>query len=113
MSGYFDILQSATRLREVGFDEPQAEALTGLLRRAQQADRARLASRCDRDALDGRMGCAIAKLDANIDRVAAELRTDFALIRSKTEILRRDLTIRLGSVIVVATALLLAAKFFG
>jgi hypothetical protein len=29
------------------------------------------------------------------------------------EVLRRDLTIRLGSMIVVATGVLLAAKFFG
>jgi hypothetical protein len=103
MNASFDTLASAKRLREVGPDKPQAAALTGRLRGAQQADRVRLASRFDLDALDGKMGCALAALDAKIDRVAAELRAEFAVIRSGMEILRRDLTIRLGSMIVVAT----------
>jgi hypothetical protein len=40
----------------------------------------------------------------------ATLRTD---LRADLEILKRDITIRLGSMIVVATGVLLAAKFFG
>jgi len=130
MSTSFDTLQSAKRLRDVGFDEPQAEALTGLLRDVQQAERERLATKIDLDILDGKIERAVTELDAKIERVAAELdakierleakidhvaaelRGEFALIRSEMEILRRDLTIRLGSMIVVATGLLLAAKFF-
>ena len=34
-------------------------------------------------------------------------------MESQLEILRRDITIRLGSMIVIATGVLLAAKFFG
>jgi hypothetical protein len=34
-------------------------------------------------------------------------------LRPETELLRRDLTVRLGGVIVIATAILLAIKFFG
>jgi hypothetical protein len=44
---------------------------------------------------------------------AKRLKAEFALIRSEKEVLRRDLTIRLGSMIIVATGVLLAAKFFG
>jgi tRNA U34 5-carboxymethylaminomethyl modifying GTPase MnmE/TrmE len=141
MSASFDTLQSAKRLREVGFDEPQAEALTGLLRDVQQTEREPFATKIDLDMLDGKIERAVAELDAKIERVAAELeakiervaaeldakierleakidhvaaelRAEFALMRSEMEILRRGLTIRLGSMIVVATGLLLAPKFF-
>lgn len=100
-----DTLQTAKRLKEAGFDEPQAEALTGLLRDVQEAEQGQLATKAD-------LGRVAADLDAKIERVAAELRAEFALIRSSMEVLRRDLTIRLGSMIVVATGVLLAAKFF-
>ena len=107
MIASLDTLQTAKRLREVGFDQPPTEALTGVLRGAQEAGQAQLATKAD-----------VAALDAKIDGVAAELdqiefRSEFALIRSKIEVLGGDLTIRLGSMIVVATGVLLAAKFFG
>lgn len=156
MVAFLDTLQTAKRLREAGFAEPQAEALTDLLRDAQEAGLAQLATKADLGTLDikidgvaaelsakiervaaeldakiegfaGELNAKIdrvaaelsakidrvaAELNARIDRVAAELRAEFALIRSEMEVLRRDLTIRLGSMIVVATGVLLAAKFF-
>jgi DNA anti-recombination protein RmuC len=168
MAASLDTLQTAKRLREAGFAEPQAEALTNLLREAQQAGAAQLATKTDLGALDAnidritaelhakidrvaaeldakiervaaeldakiervaaeldakiervaaeldaKIERVAAELDAKIERVATELRAEFALIRSEMEVLRRDLTIRLGSMIVVATGVLLAAKFFG
>ncbi len=157
MITFLDTLQTAKRLREAGFDEPQAEALTGVLRDAQEAEQGQLATKADVAALDAKIERVAAELDAKIERVAsdldtkiervasdldakiervaaeldakiervaaefnakiervaAELRAEFALIRSEMEVLRRDLTIRLGSMIVVATGVLLAAKFFG
>jgi len=83
-----DTLEIAKRLKNAGFAEAQAEALTGVLRETREADLARLAMKDDLAGLE-------ARLDARI------------------EILRRDLTIRLGGMIVVATGVLLAAKFFG
>lgn len=108
----FDTLQTAKRLRDAGFAEGQAEALTGVLRDVQEGEQSQLATKANVNVLDGKVGRAIAELDAKIDRVAAELRAEFALIRAEMEVLRRDLTIRLGSMIVVATGVLLAAKFF-
>jgi hypothetical protein len=168
MITFLDTLQTAKRLMEAGFDEPQAEALTGVLRDAQEAEQGQLATKTDVAALDAKIERVAAELDAKIERVAsdldakiervaaeldakiervasdldtkiervasdldakiervaaeldakiervaAELRAQFALIRSEMEVLRRDLTIRLGSMIVVATGVLLAAKFFG
>jgi hypothetical protein len=113
MNASLDTLQIDKRLKDAGFDEPQAEARTGLLRDAREAEKGQLATKADVGALDGKNERSVAKLNAKIKRVAAELRAEFALIRSEMEISRRDLTIRLGSMIVSATGVLLAAKFFG
>jgi hypothetical protein len=79
-----DTLDIARRLKSVGFNDAQAEAVTEIIRDVRTADLANLATRAD------------------IERLEAKL-----------EIFRRDMTIRLGSMIVVATGILLAAKFFG
>ena len=135
MVAFLDTLHTAKRRRESDFAEPQAEALTELLRDAQEAGQGQLATKADLGALEvkidgvaaelnakidgvatelnAKIDRVAAELNARIDRVAAELRAEFALIRSQMEVLRRDLTIRLGSMIVVATGVLLAAKFFG
>ena len=76
MASTLDTLEIAKRLKDAGFSDNQAEALTGVLREASEVDLSGLATKSD------------------------------------LEILRRDLTIRLGGMIVVATGLLLAAKFF-
>jgi len=79
-----DTLDIARRLKGVGFNDAQAEAVTEIIRDVRTADLANLATRAD------------------IERLEAKL-----------EIFRRDMTIRLGSMIVVATGILLASKFFG
>jgi hypothetical protein len=56
-------------------------------------------------------------LQAELAALRAELKADMAALRTELkaeiEILRRDITIRLGSMIVIATGVLLAAKYFG
>jgi hypothetical protein len=88
MASTFDTLEIAKRLKSAGFGDAQAEAITGALRETRDADLSRLATR-------------------------EEMNAGFAALRAEMEILRRDLTIRLGGMIVVATGVLLAAKFFG
>jgi hypothetical protein len=95
MSVTFDTLEISKRLKGVGFDEAQAEAITGVLRDSREADLSRLATKDD---------LALVKDDI------AHLGT---ALHAEMEILRRDLTIRLGGMIVVAPGVLLAAKFFG
>jgi hypothetical protein len=72
-----DTLEIAKRLKDVGFNDPQAEAITKIIREATEIDLSQLATKSD------------------------------------LELLRRDLTIRLGGMLVVATGVLLAAKLFG
>ena len=106
MSVTFDTLEISKRLKGAGFDEAQAEALTGVLRESREADLSRLATKDD-----------IARVKDEIARVETSLRGDIThlgtALRAEMEILRRDLTIRLGGMIVVATGVPLAAKFFG
>ncbi len=131
MISALDTLQTAKRLKEAGFDEAQAEALTSVLRDAREAEQGQLATKADIDRLAAdidRLAADIdrlatankadldaldAKIDTKIERLAAEFKAEFALLRSEMEVLRRDVTIRLGGMIVVATGVLLAAKFFG
>jgi hypothetical protein len=95
MSAAFDTLEISKRLKSVGFDDAQAEAITGVLRDSREADLSKLATKDD-----------VARVKDDITRLETTLRAEM-------EILRRDLTIRLGGMIVVATGVLLAAKFFG
>jgi hypothetical protein len=88
MSAGFDTLEVSKRLKGAGFDDAQAEAITGVLRESREADLSKLTTKDD-----------LARVEASL--------------RAEMEILRRDLTIRLGGMIVVATGVLLAAKFFG
>ena len=79
-----DTLDIARRLKGAGFNDAQAETVTEIFRDVREADLANLATK-----------------------------TDIERLEDKLEILRRDMTIRLGGMIIAATAVLLAAKFFG
>jgi hypothetical protein len=119
-----DTLDIAKRLKEAGFSEAQAEAVTTVFRDVRTADLAPLATKADIDRLEAATKADIEATRADIERLRAETqRLDAATkaeiqrleakIDSQIELLRRDLTIRLGSMIVVMTGILLAAKFFG
>ena len=77
MASTLDTLEIVKRLKEAGFSEPQAEAVTTIFRDVREADFAQLATRIDLRELEQRI------------------------------------TIRVGGMLVVATGVLLAAKFFG
>jgi hypothetical protein len=77
MANTLDTLEIVKRLREAGFSEPQAEAVTTIFRDVREADFAGLATKTDLRELEQRM------------------------------------TIRVGGMLIVATGVLLAAKFFG
>jgi hypothetical protein len=83
-----DTLGISRRLKDVGFTETQAEAVAEIIRDARSADLASLVSKAQLDKLD-------------------------VVIAARFEILKRDMTARTGAMIIAATAVLLAAKFFG
>jgi len=101
-----DTLEVSKRLKTAGFDDVQAEALVGVFREQRDADLSQLATKDELLAVRNDLKAEIARLEATMN-------AGFAAIRAEMEILRRDITIRLGGMIVVATGVLLAAKFFG
>ena len=105
MSVALDTLEISKRLKGAGFDDAQAEALVGVLRESREADLSRLATKDELRATKD-------ELKAEINRLEAAMNSGFAALRAEMEILRRDITIRLGGMFVVATGVLLAAKFF-
>jgi hypothetical protein len=119
-SAGFDTLEVAKRLKGAGFDEAQAEAITGVLRESREADLSRLATKDDIGLVKGDIGLVkddLGRVKDDLTRVKDELMREIAhlgtTLRAEMEVLRRDLTIRLGGMIVAATGVLLAAKFFG
>lgn len=76
------------RLTAAGMPEAQAEAVTSLVKEAQDGAAGELATKAD-------------------------LRHELARIESVIEIAKRDLTIRLGAMIGVGVTFLSAIKFFG
>jgi hypothetical protein len=99
-----DTLEIAKRLRSAGFDDTQAEAITGALRDSRDADLSRLATKEDLAALHTELRSEMASL-------RSELSGEIKMVRPEMEILRRDLTIRLGGMIFVLGGFLVAIKF--
>lgn len=78
-----DTLEIVKRLKGAGFDETQAEAVTGVLRDLREGDRSELATKnditslkVDLERLEGKLSNEIARLDAKIDTRVAELKAD-------------------------------------
>jgi hypothetical protein len=108
-----DTLEASKRLKSAGFDETQAEALVGVLRDTREAELAGLATRDELLATKNELKAEITQLAAAMNTGFAALRGELEVLRREMEIIRRDITIRLGGMIVVATGILLATKFFG
>jgi len=115
----FDTLKMAQRLEAAGFAAPQAagaaealaEALTSVdlvtkgdmnaLRTELKADIGSLRSELKAD-----IGSLRSELKADIGSLRSELKGDIASLRSDIELLRRDMTIRLGGMLVVGFGVL-------
>jgi hypothetical protein len=98
----FDTLKLARRIALAGFPPQQASDMAEAIAEALS----QLATKADLAATRAEIAALRADLKADIAALRAELRAEI-------EILRRDITIRIGSMIVVATGVLLAAKYFG
>jgi multidrug efflux pump subunit AcrA (membrane-fusion protein) len=96
----FDTLKLARRLEGAGFPPKQAGDTAEALAEAMSG--AELATATDLDRVR-------AELKAEIAALRTELKAEIAALRAEIELLRRDLTIRLGGMIVVAVGVILAA----
>lgn len=113
MLGALDTLQTVKRLKEAGFSDAQAEAMTEVLRESREGTIADLATKADLERLGNATKADIAELKSEIAAVRSEMAMLPQELETKIEILRRDMTIRLGSMLVVMTGIPLAAKFLG
>ena len=100
----FDTLALARALRdEAKFTSEQAE---GTARALASAFVPEIATKAD-------VAASRNELKADIAVVRNELKADIAALRSDLEIMKRDITIQLGGMLVVSVGVLLTAKFFG
>lgn len=84
----FDRLTYVDKLKAAGIDDPTARAHADAL---EQALREEVATKRD----------------------IADVKQEIVAVKHQIEVAFRDVTIRLGSMIIVATGVLLAAKYFG
>ena len=96
----FDTLKLARRLEGAGFPPKQAGDTAEALAEAMSG--AELATTADITGLR-------TELKAEIAALRAELKAEIAALRAEIELLRRDLTIRLGSMMIIAVGIILAA----
>jgi hypothetical protein len=108
----FDTLKMAQRLEAVGFAAPQAAAASEAL--AEALIGADLATKGDINALQGELksdiGSLRSELKGDVGSLRSELKGDIASLRSEQksdiELLVRDMTIRLGAMMVVGFGVL-------
>ena len=117
----FDTLAAAKALRAAGFEDRQAEAVTGVVRHAVGADRDTLATKADVAALRADLDTGLAGLRADLDtglaRMRADLDTGLAASRADLDTLRADIYRALwaqgAGLVAVMAALIAAFKLFG
>ena len=95
----FDALAASETLAQAGFDERQAKAVAGVMRRAVEADRDKLATKADLAALEARLKAVFEA------RLKTELETGLAALEAR---LRADLETGLA-----ALETRLTVRFFG
>lgn len=114
----FDTLKMAQRLEDAGFSRTQAagaaEALAEALLGANLANKADIGSvRADIGSVKADIGSVKTDVKADIESVRMEIAKSETRMEERIttaiEMLRRDLTIKLGSMLIVAVGILLAA----
>jgi hypothetical protein len=86
MASPLDTLQIVKRLKEAGFAEPQAEALTIVFRDFRETDFSTFATRADIQSLKSEIERVETKLVTEIERVETKLVTEIGLAESKLEV---------------------------
>ena len=103
----FDTLAAARALREAGFEDRQAEAVTGVVRHAVGADRDTLATKAD---LETGLAASRADLETGLAASRADLETGLATLRADIYL---ALWVQGAGIVAVMAALIAAFKLFG
>lgn len=110
----FDTLKLARGLEEAGMPPQMAAGTVAAL--AEAMGSAELATKADVGAVRVDVGADIAASESRVMAVIAAFKADvdrrFEASDAKLELLRRDMTIKLGGMLIVATGVLLAAMRF-
>ena len=127
----FDTLSASRRLREVGFEEKQADAVVGLLAEDVSGN---IATKSDIELLgaDTKSEIELLKTDmksdvellrtdmkseiellradtkSDLELLRAETKSEFELFRAEVRALEQRMTIRLGGLVAVATGIIIA-----
>lgn len=112
-----DTLRISKRLREAGFSEPQAEAVTGVLHDAQEVTLGDLSTKADllalRTDMDHGFAVTKAELKADIKDLRSELKLEISDVRQDIASLKGDVAILKWAVgIIVAGTIALVMKAF-
>jgi hypothetical protein len=102
----FDTLSSAKRLREKGFTPEQAEAVAEELQIAHNFDSEHFTKKPETELFKSEMKHDFQGLRSEFQILRSEVKSDI-------EIAKRDLTIRMGGMMIALVAFLSAIKFFG
>lgn len=105
----FDTLSASRRLREVGFEEKQADAVVGLLAEDVSGN---IATKSDIEMLRAATKSDIellkAATESDIESLRADTKSEFELFRAEVRALEQRMTIRLGGLVAVATGIIIA-----
>lgn len=90
MSAALDTLQMVKRLKEAGFNDAQAEAVTNVVRDVRAGDFSLLATKADVERLAADVERLAATTKADLDRLAATTKSDLAaaIAEVKTDIIK-------------------------
>ena len=99
----FDTLTYAKKLQEAGVPAPQAEAHAGALRELMEDN---LATKRDLKELEVALRKEIELLRRDVKEMETGLRSEIELVRRDLQMMRRDIVIWLGGLIIVATTAL-------
>jgi hypothetical protein len=110
----FDTLRLARRLEAAGLAAPVAAGASEALAEAMSG--AELATKSDLEATESALRADLSALRTDLKASEAALRADLkaseSAVRSDMELLRRDMTIRLGGMMILGVGILLTAMRF-